>query len=43
MRLGLLSTARINDAIIAAAAASTKVEVVAVAMRAVRDDEEDVR
>ncbi len=33
LRLGLLSTARINDAIIAAAAASDEVEVVAVASR----------
>jgi xylose dehydrogenase (NAD/NADP) len=33
MRLGLLSTARINDSIIAAAAASEQVEVVAVASR----------
>ena len=33
MRLGLLSTARINDAIIAAAAASDRVDVVAVASR----------
>jgi D-xylose 1-dehydrogenase (NADP+, D-xylono-1,5-lactone-forming) len=33
LRLGLLSTARINDSIIAAAAASTQVEVVAVASR----------
>ena len=33
LRLGLLSTARINDAIIAAAAASPQVEVVAVGSR----------
>ena len=33
MRLGLLSTARINDAILAAAAESDRVDVVAVASR----------